>query len=279
MNDYLAALVGRAEGRLPVLGRRPRSLFEPEAAASAPNIELREYQQEKEGAVPMSTPADGFNVRSHSEVDGGHGALSSATPRVPELTTNINLSPHRAMRDQPTAHRDSLLAPDHIGVVTHRPTLNAQDEQPRALRMPQRGTAPIRLDETAAARYPRRTPAIDDASASARRDVEARQVDSDDQPITVLTPGHPVRRTGSIQHRHSPPSQSAVLLARAQTIPGMRRDLQPVAVPTPPPVQISIGRVEIRAVQAAVDKPHAVGPAAPRLSLDDYLRARNGAAR
>ena len=72
-----------------------------------------------------------------------------------------------------------------------------------------------------------------------------------------------------------------MLLARAQAPSVARRQSQAAAasVPTPAPVQISIGRVEIRAVQSAADKPRAVGPAAPRLSLDDYLQRRNGAAR
>ena len=41
----------------------------------------------------------------------------------------------------------------------------------------------------------------------------------------------------------------------------------------------STGATLASTVQAAADKPRAVGPAAPRLSLDDYLRRRNGAAR
>ena len=70
-----------------------------------------------------------------------------------------------------------------------------------------------------------------------------------------------------------------MLLARAQAPAVTRRESLHVAAPTPAPVQISIGRVEIRAVQAPANKPRAVGPAAPRLSLDDYLQQRNGAAR
>lgn len=60
-------------------------------------------------------------------------------------------------------------------------------------------------------------------------------------------------------------SQSAEVARRAQT-----------AAPAPAPVQITIGRVEVRAASGAPERaPRPTGPAAPRLSLDDYLRQRN----
>jgi len=53
----------------------------------------------------------------------------------------------------------------------------------------------------------------------------------------------------------------------------------PIAVPRapgPPSVEVSIGRVEVRAVFAPPEAEPAPPPAAPTVSLDDYLRARDG---
>jgi hypothetical protein len=72
-------------------------------------------------------------------------------------------------------------------------------------------------------------------------------------------------------------SRSAVLLAKSQTSTQIRRDRPSPAVPAP--VQITIGRVEVHAVAAKSARAPASAPPGPRLSLDEYLRQRNGAAR
>ncbi|MDE2300841.1 MAG: hypothetical protein KGK18_22085, partial [Burkholderiales bacterium] len=89
------------------------------------------------------------------------------------------------------------------------------------------------------------------------------------------------RSIGSLQPPTGPVPRAAVELARLQDRAAVRRDapFAAAAAPAPVPVQISIGRVEVRAVQAPPELPRAGGPAAPRLSLDAYLRQRNGAVR
>lgn len=49
--------------------------------------------------------------------------------------------------------------------------------------------------------------------------------------------------------------------------------------PAPPVIQVTIGRVEVRAVQSAVPAPKPSKPAPPKLSLDDYLQRREGSPR
>lgn len=50
------------------------------------------------------------------------------------------------------------------------------------------------------------------------------------------------------------------------------------AAPAPPVVQITIGRIELRAIVTPAS-PRAVPPPAPKLGLDEYLRQRTGGAR
>ena len=70
----------------------------------------------------------------------------------------------------------------------------------------------------------------------------------------------------------------AVVLARSQTAMVARRER--AAAPEPAPVQITIGRVEVRAAPAGPERePRRAGPTPPRLSLEDYLRQRTEGAR
>jgi hypothetical protein len=48
----------------------------------------------------------------------------------------------------------------------------------------------------------------------------------------------------------------------------------------PAPIRIHIGRIDVRATIAAPQPPSSrLAPQAPRLSLDDYLRTKNGGVR
>jgi hypothetical protein len=44
----------------------------------------------------------------------------------------------------------------------------------------------------------------------------------------------------------------------------------------PSAIHVTIGRIEVRAVMQQVATPKTESPAAPRLSLEDYLKQRNG---
>ncbi|HEU5330776.1 MAG TPA: hypothetical protein VFU78_21970, partial [Thermomicrobiales bacterium] len=94
-------------------------------------------------------------------------------------------------------------------------------------------------------------------------------------------PAQPAPLTPSTQ-RILPSSPRQAILAQPQ--------VRPLTVPTPAPrpsepqreaapsIQVTIGRVEVRAVPAETPA-RAARPAPPTLSLEDYLRQRNGGRR
>ena len=53
-----------------------------------------------------------------------------------------------------------------------------------------------------------------------------------------------------------------------------RRPMQ--LAPSAPTVRVTIGRVEVRAIQPSPEPPTPSAPRGPRLTLDDYLRERGG---
>ena len=61
-------------------------------------------------------------------------------------------------------------------------------------------------------------------------------------------------------------------------VPSRRPAAPSLSAPVPPTIQVTIGRVEVRATAAAPAKP-AKPSARPTLSLEDYLRARSGESR
>ena len=61
-----------------------------------------------------------------------------------------------------------------------------------------------------------------------------------------------------------------------------RKDFSPVdqgSSKSPPIIRVTIGRVEVRAVQSPVRGPKQAKPQPPKLSLEDYLRKRSGGSR
>lgn len=73
-------------------------------------------------------------------------------------------------------------------------------------------------------------------------------------------------------------AESAVRLAKAQAPAAARRERAQAALP-PAPVQITVGRIEVRAVASRTGNAETRRPAAPRLSLDEYLQQRHGGVR
>jgi hypothetical protein len=255
VNGFLAALVARAERRLPVLERRPRSLFEPVAGAVATHLTEDEPQQR--------------------DADGARSSLA-AMPFAARPEARDPPSPDHGLHAEPAAWRRGLLLPDPITAIAPPAATQLHEERPAITRAREASAAP---DERPVARRALAvTPRIEASSA-----VHARARHEHAQGTGSLTaapaPMHATPQAGALQSRPAATTRPALLLARAQAPFVTRRESPPAAAATLAPVQISIGRVEIRAVQAAADKPRAVGPAAPRLSLDDYLRRRNGAAR
>lgn len=66
--------------------------------------------------------------------------------------------------------------------------------------------------------------------------------------------------------RHKPPKSSAV-------------PAPPISADEPPAIHVTIGRVEVRAVMSPSAPPKVASRAAPKLSLEDYLKQGNGGAR
>ncbi|HJV60821.1 MAG TPA: hypothetical protein VJ743_07730 [Albitalea sp.] len=253
MNRFLAGLVDRAEGRAPVLHRRPRALFEP-AAGDGPGLGLFEQNLANASATASARqvgdraePAPPAPGRSHDPRAGERSAVRAEQRDLPRAALLPEAAPTRRMPVAAPSHAERQ--PPHAAMP--------EPQQARPLQVIATQTVLRELRPAAPATFAPQGP------ASARR---------------ADVPAPPAASPSPRQLDRTPAPPAAVLLAKAQSLAVVRHERQPRAVPAP--VQISIGRVEVRAVGTSGERgSRASGPSAPRLSLDDYLRQRNGASR
>ncbi|NML46843.1 hypothetical protein HHL11_24070 [Ramlibacter sp. G-1-2-2] len=274
MNAFLAGLVDRAQGRAPVLERRPRFLFEPRQAGAG-GVEVVEQLV---GAEAPRAQVQAVRVEPQPVARAvDRPAVPPEAPLLPAKHERV-ASPRAPAPDRPgLPSLETRPGPRTLPAATE-PSRRAQSK-------PQRVREPAQVPT-------RRTSSPGTETAVTRKAQAALPATTSEaavRPAIAAKPAAPILSTVQHVHHHttvqaparttSATPSRAVLMARAAQPPAARRDPAPASA-QPAPVQITIGRVEVRAVPAAQpDRPRAPAPAAPRLSLDEYLRRRNGASR
>lgn len=279
MNRFISGLLDRAEGRAAVLERRPRALFEPrvDEARSIGAPDLHELRAE----VPVSTQRaqerdEPLPTRTRRNASRNERAEDAAAPRP----STIAESPHVHV-EQPSTQpmtrpaldvphvRTASLPHTETAVRAHRAT--PPDSRQTPLESTARASTVIEVRHVAEREAARKAPSTTERAPSSERRVPALpptrpRATKVDEPVRIPSP------TRRLPASRSP--EFAVRLAKSQAPAIARRERTEPPVATP--VQISIGRVEVRAVTGRADRTPAKAPAVPRLSLDDYLRQRNG---
>jgi hypothetical protein len=300
VNQFLAGLVERATLRTPVLERRPRALFEPVAAQGRVAIEgiASAAPDDLEGRIdPVARGNSSSVLRRERAVGGDPGARaprleSSAeavhpyrgAPAAPAFSAarqpsneprlaSAAVSPHGehepvapldAQRDEidPVTRRDTMPAtalrgqprPSERRLPPTPPWVAAQPYLARrtdgGLRGPSRaGKGPTAVDEL-----------FEAASAS---------------PTTADLPAGtnvPLLRSGP----HIPGLPASIVHSSSGRVPRLNGGGEP----SPAPVHVTIGRIEVRASAPAAERPPVRrSPAGPRMSLDDYLNGRRRGSR
>lgn len=258
MTDFLSRLIGRAQGNVPVLHRRRPSLFE---------------------AIPESSQLlggrRGAPEPSPDSVVGGEvpKAMGPTRPRV---------APSPAQEVVPDQRTIGSVVPRITGPAPRTPAIATPANTLAPRTVPPRETEEPRIAEEK----------IRKARSSSRRgrsDEAPLEVESDAGP--VLHPGS--RRVSRPTERTTLPSKPEgaasvatpfgvplhpLLVSPARTV--MRPVSAALGLPAPttpvPTIQVTIGRIEVRAVSPESHPQRGAATSAPRLSLEDYLRARGG---
>jgi hypothetical protein len=309
--DFFSSLLDRAFERAPVLQWRRPSRFEPVMGTrSMPDDGLRESTDpSQEDRAPVRTaqnrqdadaafvsarrapaaPENGRHNAANAQ-DGNAGSALSvhATPSAAPLDIRRDDRPMPQRR-----HASEPASPEPIGLL-HKPFAPTASITPTAKVVIERGiekeSVQVHVAESADAGGERRgvTPNLNPNPNRLRRP-EATSA----QIRPVLVPPKQLRQpakanAGKHESKHdaaAPPHKSARTAPAAPTLNAQARrpplpvmQAQRAHTPQgPPPIQVTIGRIEIRAnADASAAPPRNTRPAAPRLSLEDYLRSRSG---
>lgn len=259
MSDFLTTLAARALGVAQTL--QPRAaLFEP----TNPTAELDEVVASvapQEPAIPVQLAQRQGTPQQRHEGASESPALPIQTATTPPILPNIATPPIRA--SQP--------AIDQTPAALREPatTLDRQASQPvdqlavdgQAVAQHTQAQLKNQSPALASAQPPVSAP-LPATSVATVRDMSVAQQRVSDAPAESPTAQPPVVRTAA-----------SIGVASRNELPALGRNA--AAPPQPPSVSVTIGRIEVRAVQQVpAQRPAPIEPQPPALSLDDYMRQR-----
>lgn len=283
---YLARLVERVVPTEPTLRRRQPALFEgTHAALAEPALETVDASVAPRDTAPVfaesaASPKPMYTPTVPTQTPG----LSPSRPpqdHAPSAAVTRTAAPHEAPRVDSTvrivmaeAPARAVPAPSPAAFVPAA-TVRAPAPPPEHPALPGATRShPAPASEREAAARPRRAPEPPAEAPMTHSRAVARIT-----PVAIPTRPKPGAAspapTATPPRMAPPPALSPRNAARRQAATAP----QP-APKTPahelPPIEVTIGCIEVRAVTGAPSAPRGTTTAVPRLSLDQYLRDRGG---
>ena len=283
--NLFASLVDRALGRAPVLQRRRPTVFEPAKNAVLATRDSTDLLREEQSYAEAENPgprestvlrAEPDEARAESQAERSN-ASSTLTPKANDITI-IEEQPAfkapalEADEAEDGGHnlplREQTLTPEPPQQLSKDPSVNslapsletiveANSEQPVALQQPGDENPFDEIDLLA--------DTAENAEASIANNIVVlqsiaqKQASEQTDESRLLKPMQQRRPTRQQMQR------SARALPKSQP--------EQLETPTLPTINVTIGRVEIRA-SAPVKRGEPARPTGPKLSLEEYLRGR-----
>jgi hypothetical protein len=296
VSDFLSHLLDRATGNAPVLEYRRASLFEPVTKTMPfdelqPQLELVDSQTELAGRnKPASAvPKNELSVRA-KPVEDGKATTASLTLREEKApaTESVVFSDAKSKREPNEEQLSTIVdrakpSPREADTPSSRETTKTLVKE---VAVPQRKVE-TRLDREIIV-----VPGPENRDAQTIK--PARQPEVIQPSVQLIQPKTSLPKTDIAVLKEEIHEKSASL-TRPATLSAMKpvefprpvslplqkpaRRSANVQAPLPPPtptVQVTIGRVEVRATPAPAVKQHRPTQVTPSLTLEDYLRSRSG---
>jgi len=281
---HLARLVERVAPTEPTLRRRQPALFEGSHAALAePTPDVVHTSASRSDAAPVvAEPAMNPSPTYPPALAETPKRSLHRPPQdhAPSATAPLTVVHHEAPRADATVRIVMAEAPARTAPVSSTAVAPAAaartpaspPEQPTVPGATRSHPAPS-LEDGAMPR-PRHAaePPAEAPLAHSRAPARARQVAAPAQPKpSTPLPAQPATPLRPVLPPALSPRNAARRQAATAPQPAPR-----AAAPELPPIKVTIGRIEVRAVTGAPSAPRSTTSAAPRLSLDQYLRNRGG---
>ncbi len=282
---YLARLVERVAPTEPTLRRRQPALFEGTYAALAePAPDVVDTHVARHDAAPtLAEPA--ASLRPVDAPAAPMLAPRRSTPRpeqerAPFTAPHPVAMPHEAPRVDSTVRVVMVEAPARAvplpAVFVPAATSRAPASPPEPPATPEvmMRSRPAPAPEREAAPRSRRAaePPAEAPMAHSRAEARATPMATPTQPKPSAASPAP---TATPPRPALPPALSPRNAARRQAATAPQPAPRAAARELPP-IEVTIGRIEVRAVTGAPSAPRGTTTAAPKLSLDQYLRDRGG---
>lgn len=283
--NLFASLVDRALGRAPVLQRRRPTLFEPAGNAvlttrDNPMDLLREEQSYAEAERPVARTDKVVNT--DQEVTPAKSQPSNVAATVAPRATDITL-----VEEQPAfkpADREANESDDDRRDLSIREETLTQEAPQQLSQTPKTTSLAPSLETIVETKHEPRAfvqkPGDEnpfdevDLVADAPDDVQSSIVNN----IVVLRAIAQKQNSGQIDESRllKPVTQRRPTRQQMQRPSRARSQSENGQIETPalPTINVTIGRVEVRA-SAPAKRADAARPTAPKLSLDEYLRGRS----
>ncbi|MGH6871396.1 MAG: hypothetical protein ACREHE_07815 [Rhizomicrobium sp.] len=270
MSDFLGRLLQRRQSPLAEVRPRPRALFEDGPVRSGPAMTAQDETVDAAG-TPRSPRAASEPQPSQPNAPPEFPALRSDPPRVASRTLETaTVPPQRASTE---IHRESVtrIETRTVEIVEREPVAPfAIPARPE----PALTAHPVRQDIRVAERH--EPAARTEAGNHAPREPGNAAAPVVERIETRLPPAPPSATPDMAPPlapvaAPSPPFERPLLAPPAQP---PRRETEIRHADTEPVIQVTIGRIEVRAIEERETRPRKREAAAPVMSLDDYLRAR-----
>lgn len=261
MTDFFSRLLDRAFERAPVLERRRPSAFEP--AAELPPTAEPPHVAGAQAPVIWPAPAAASAPPPRPAVTEPQPPRAPAAPLPVTSRASAERAPAPAAARRPDPQPSPPSAPRPAAASGPLPAPDLRSSPAASARAPD---APPRTTNTPLPVSAKPAPAAEPARPWQQAAQAVVRTLAGDARVPRAAP---VASSGAIQ---SPPPA---------TRRAMRAAARPAPPPAAPPVQVTIGRIEVRAIAgtSATAPVRATRAAAPRLSLDDYLRSRSAGKR
>ncbi|MGD1942034.1 MAG: hypothetical protein ACFB0G_12040 [Leptolyngbyaceae cyanobacterium] len=292
MSNFLTHLIAREQQALPAVKPRPIARFE---SAPAQGIELVTFTEqgaalETHRDAPPTETTSAALPPTFAPPSAGHTPVRDTSPTLPVANA---ISPQATFGQAPVA--DAIAPPSALGpppspvASSHRPApwyeSRADMAQPAGERSPRPvpKSAPVTAAQQSSAQaapLPPSQPAqSQERGASSAGDVEIQIIErqtiersvSPPEPIAVPTPR---AITPAMEHGERSAVRPRVALARDQA--EQRAAFTPPAPPPAPTINVTIGRIEIKASPPARSPRRSPPPPAPVMTLETYLQQRTG---
>jgi len=280
MSDYLADIVQRNLTIEPAVRPRPLSVFEPSQATVATGLqkgqpewrkrELSETSQAKAGASAHPTIPDHKPIEAHATQPD-----SSVVDIKPDVELNVS-NPIDNSREEKNPAAEPPAAKDGQAILIKGPVFN-RAPTPSSITMFSPDLSPAEQPATEALKLPTEKKPDTGKGQGSFSPVHHTHTGGHQPKPSFVKPLNEEPEFEETLPSYLPPRVVPPVHSRLEAIWDKQDDRISKAKPEPT-IQVTIGRIEVRATQA-----QAKSPSKPKqqntMGLDEYLRKRNGGGR